>query len=251
MKVAVIGSKGFLGSQLKEFFGPEVHGIDIHNRDEMCNEEFDVLINANGNSRRYWANENVIGDFRASTCSVYESIFQFRTRLYIYISSADVYEQPDNQTATTEETVCTDPGRLCPYGFHKYLSEMIVKKYCTKYLILRCSAMVGQDLKKGPIKDILDRKPLFVTKDSLLQFITTSEIAKIVQALIEQDICNQIINIGGIDTVSVESLGHLSGTELSFQPGAYRQVYHMDVSKLAGMFQLKTSKEYVKSVLSG
>ena len=251
MKVAILGSEGFVGSELCKVLKThyEVCGVTRRNYGEKCDEEFDVLINANGNSRRYWANKNILEDFQASTISVYESIFDFNTQLYIYISSVDVYEKHDSPISTEEKT-CINPSGLCAYGFHKYLSELIVRRHCPRYLILRCSAMVGERMRKGPVRDLLDGKPLFITSDSMLQFIGTSEVAKIILSLINQNIYNETVNIGGIGTISLEYLASLGRTKLSILPEAQRQIYEMNVSKLRKIFPIKTSKTYVQESLN-
>jgi len=251
MKIAILGSGGFLGSGLcnvlREKF--DVQEITRSNYISRKGEEFDVFINANGNSRRHWANNNVIEDFDASTVSVYRTFLDFRSRLYIYISSADVYVDHSDVKKTKEDTVI-DSTKLCPYGFHKYLSELIVKKFSRRYLILRCSALIGQNIRKGPVKDILDNKPLFISLDSRLQFISTSEVGKIVIRLIKNDIANEIFNVGGIGTLTISSLEKILDKELHVHETAEKQVYELNVNKLNKIFPVKRSEEYIKEFLT-
>jgi len=249
MKVAIFGSEGFLGSELynvlKEYF--DIQGITRSNYTSKKGENFDIFINANGNSRRYWANNNIIEDFDASTISVYKTILDFKTKLYIYISSADVYLMHDSILKTKENDVI-DYSKLSPYGFHKYLSELIVKRYSKSFLILRCSALIGKNMKKGPIKDLIDGKPLFITIDSKLQFITTNEVAKIIMELVQKNIKNEIYNVGGIETVLIRHLEKIINKKIEMHRNAEKQVYELDISKLRKVFQLKTSVEYLKDV---
>lgn len=247
MKVAILGAEGFLGSELYGCFKShyDVHGVTRTNYNSKSGESFDIFINANGNSRRYWANHNILEDFEASVYSVYQTFFDFKIGCYIYISSADVYSKHEDLLETDEEEEI-NPKSLCPYGFHKYLSELIVKKYVKKYLILRCSAMIGENIRKGPIKDIVDDKPLFITLDSRLQFISTSEIAKVISKLISNNIYNEIFNVGGVSTVSLDYLGTMLHKALIVRQGAERQIYEMKVTKLKKIFPIKKSEEYIQ-----
>ena len=252
MKIAVLGANGLLGSSLYQFFSDnsddDVYGITRDNYSKYINQDFDVFINANGNSKRFWANNNIIEDFEASTVSVYKTFFNFVTSLYVYISSVDVYSNHEDIQETRECKKINIPN-LCSYGFHKYLSEIIVKKYAKSYLILRCSALVGENLIKGPIRDILDDKPLFLSPDSQLQFISTTEIAKVIEVLIDNNVENEIFNVGGLGTVSILDLKDLLHKNISFHSNNRREVYEMDVLKLKKLFPLVKSEHYVKKLI--
>ena len=160
-----------LGSDLSRLLGAhyEVSAIDRDNYGEYRGKRFDVLVNANGNSRRFWANENPLADFEASTVSVMKSLSDFKFGKYIYISSPDVYANPGSP-ATTREDAPGDMRALSPYGFHKRLSEELVQHYAKDFLILRPSAILGTQLAKGMVHDVLQGNELFVTLDSKLQF---------------------------------------------------------------------------------
>ena len=67
--------------------------------------------------------------------------------------------------------------------------QIIIKKYSKKFLILRPSTILGTNLKKGPVYDILQGNPLFITTNSSLQIITTFTIAKIIKTRAPLDVC--------------------------------------------------------------
>lgn len=250
MKIIVIGANGLLGSDLvsnlsKDF---EVIRVTKENYDSQKDKSCDVLINANGNSRRFWANEHVLEDFQASTVSVYHSLFDFSFKKYIYISSSDVYE---NHTSpeTTKEDRRIDVKKLSPYGLHKYLSERIVMNATSDFIILRSSMMLGKNLKKGPIFDILHDKELFITKESKLQMITTEEVARIVKTMIVKRVSGEIFNIGGKGTVTVSSIESFAKKSVAVRENAEQQVYEMNVEKLESYFPLQTSDAYLQEYL--
>jgi dTDP-4-dehydrorhamnose reductase len=252
LKVGVIGANGMLGSDLVNFLSEQyrVTSISHESYNDNKGNVFDIIVNANGNSRRFWANQNPQDDFTASTSSVYKSIFDFPSSLYIYISSPDVYLNHYG-SGNTKENIITDSTRLSPYGFNKYLSELIVKKFKDKFLIFRSSMILGTDLKKGPFYDIINNKPVFVTLDTKLQLITTSAISDIIQTLLKRKTVNETINVGGIGTFVFKKIHKYFDKNIKFSPDAQKQVYEMNISKLKSFYPaLMTSEEYLEEFIT-
>lgn len=248
--LAIIGSHGMLGSDLVRYLGTKFHIISIHkeNYHAHVGSSFDIVINANGNSKRFWANNHPVEDFIASTESVYKSIVDFKCEVYVYISSSDVYNDHTNPCNTGEKVVIV-PDQLIPYGLHKYLSELLVRKYTKNYLILRSSMILGTILKKGPLYDVIHRIPLYVSKDSRLQIITTKAIAEIITTLLDKKVTREVINVGGVGTFAFRNLDkYVTGPHV-FRKDAEKQRYEMDVEKLQNMYPIKTSQEYLLQFL--
>lgn len=240
-----------LGSDLAEFLGAEheIMPIDKDNYADFAGSEFDVLVNANGNSRRFWANEHPFEDFEASTISVYRSLSDFRFERYFYISSSDAYENHSGP-ASTSESEAANHENLSPYGLHKRISEEIVRNRTGNWVILRSSMILGKNPKKGPFFDIASGNSLFITPDSRLQLITTKAIAEIISLLIEKGTSKEIFNMGGQGAFSFEDAGKYFEKLPEISPEAEKQEYEMNVAKLAGVYPLKTSEEYLKDFLS-
>lgn len=235
--LAIIGSSGMIGFDLMQYLKSDFKIIEINreNYKKYMGKNFDIVINANGNSRKLWANDNKISDFNASTASVYHSLVDFPCKVYIYISSADIY--PDH-TNKPNELKAIIPDNLTPYGLHKYLSECIVRNFTKNYIILRCPLMLGTKLKKGPIYDILGSQ-LFISEKSAFQMITTKELAKIIHFLLKKKIMGEVFNIGGKGRVILSDI-----TDSTYK--GETQIYEMDVSKLHEIYPLKTSNEYLQ-----
>lgn len=250
-KLGVLGANGLLGTDLVKYLTPQFRVISItrENYEKHREEKFDILINANGNSKRYWANQNPADDFVASTVSVQKSIFDFPTELYIYISSPDIYENHTHPRYTKENSEI-QPQNLQPYGFHKFLGELIVKKYKEKFLILRPAMILGPKLKKGPFYDVLNNNPLFISLDTKLQLVTTKAIAEIIKDLLNKKIVGMTLNIGGVGTFSLSKLGIYLNQKIQILPAAQTQIYEMNVNKIRKIYpRLKTSEEYLKDFL--
>lgn len=254
MLIAVLGGRGMLGSDLVKFFGEHYNiiAIDKGNYNQYLGKNFDVLINANGNSRKFWADQNPPLDFEASTISVYKSLFDFKFKKYIHISSSYLYEHYPSlkispQNAFEEKKI--NIKKLSPYSLHKYLSEQLVKKYAPDYLILRCSMIIGNNAKKGPMFDILNDQPLFITLSSKLQMITTKEIANAISFLILKNKKNDVFNIGGRGQFSFTNAEKYFQKKITVSLDAKGQDLEQDVSKLNKIFKLKTSEEYLKDFI--
>ncbi len=249
--VGILGGNGMLGSDLVKFLGKDfaTTAIDKENYGAHRGAAFDVLINANGNSRRFWANENPAEDFELSTVSVMRSFFDFHYKTYVYISSPDVYENPASPATALEHTPC-DIRKLSPYGFHKRLGEELVTHYADNFLILRPAALLGTRLNKGIVYDITDENELYVTLDSRVQFITTDTVADIIKTLLEKKIRREVFNAGGVGTITPADVGVLAEKPVRVRDDAKLQQYEMSTEKIRGLYgALRTSQEYVKVFL--
>ena len=249
--LAVIGGQGMLGSDLVKYLSQSflVTSISKENYSQFINHSFDVVVNANGNSKRFWAVKNPLKDFVLSTVSVYKSLFDFKFKTYIYVSSSDVYVD-HSSIASTSENQTQGQNKLSPYGFHKYLSEEIIKNHCKRYLILRASMVLGKNLKKGPLFDIVNNNPLFISKTSRLQMIDTKEIANVIFFLINKQIKNETFNVGGKGVVDFEKIQTYFSTPVSFQNENETQIYEMNVAKLNKLFPLKSSEVYLQEFIN-
>jgi nucleoside-diphosphate-sugar epimerase len=251
MKTAVLGGIGLLGSDLVRFLPPKLNVTPItrKNYSKYKNQKFDFFINANGNSKRFWALRNIYQDFEASTISVYKTIFDFNFKKYIYISSVDVYPSPSKPSRAVEDSVI-NTSKQNAYGFHKYISELIVKKHISDWIILRPSSILGTNLKKGPLYDILNSNPIFVNLNSKIQFITAKAIAEIIETLLDKSVTGEIYNVGGVGAFEFSKIQKYYTQRVRVSNEARKQAYNMDVSKLKQLYpRLKTSEEYLKQFI--
>ncbi|MBY0425427.1 MAG: SDR family oxidoreductase, partial [Cytophagales bacterium] len=146
--ILVLGSKGFLGSHIQDYFssaGWEVIGSDrmvlkeenyyplddsLSGLPEILeNRKPDICINAAGSGLVSLSLENPNLDFSQNYLLVQrtlESIRQYRPSCHlVQISSAAVYGNPE--TSPIPESVKIRP--ISPYGWHKYQSELLCQEY--------------------------------------------------------------------------------------------------------------------------
>jgi UDP-glucose 4-epimerase len=179
MKILVIGSEGFIGSHVVNYFhtiGHEIHGIDffIHSSHEIiyhqyqhedpnCTQvfksiEFDFCINAAGNGNVNISVTHPEKDFIANTQFTFQILESIRVYSphckYLHISSAAVYGNPEK--LPIDEYAAVQP--VSPYGWHKFMSEQICKEYFHLYgiksAIIRPFSVYGPGLKKQIFWDV-------------------------------------------------------------------------------------------------
>lgn len=215
MKVLILGGTGFLGQGLVAFCQRENISCDVVNRSnysQFKGRSCDVLINANGNSKKYIADQDPILDFELSVISVLNSLHDFHFKKYVFISSIAVYNNARRQKQNTEKTPL-NIAKQSHYGFHKYCAEQLVQHYCPSWMILRLGGLIGPGLKKGPVFDLWHKAPLWVHPESRFQFVDTREVARMIFALLKKKVDRQIYNICGRGTVTISELARFMDRE--------------------------------------
>ncbi len=246
----VLGAKGFVGATVLEELRAldECVGIDIDNYDEHVGRECDVVVNVNGNSKKFLAADQPALEFDMSVRSVVHSIYDFPCGKYVYVSSVDVYTDFATPEKTAEDAPI-DNARRSAYGFHKWLAEQYVMKMCDSWLITRLGGMVGPGLKKGPVYDLINGATLRVHLDSRYQYIPTRAVGQVIRHLLRENIENEVFNVCGTGTVSLRQVREWLGTPARETPGLEKQHYEINNEKLRGVFDVPETSEAVKAFL--
>jgi len=179
MKVIIIGSKGFIGQNLLNYFsgkGHEAWGadvvtdyvnkehyflIDASNSDYSTvfqNSNFELCINCSGAASVPESILNPIRDYYLKTVNVFkilDAIIKFQPLCkFINLSSAAIYGNP--KILPVKETAIPDP--LSPYGVHKLQAEQICKEFYDFFNIKTCSLRIfsvyGNGLQKQLFWDL-------------------------------------------------------------------------------------------------
>jgi len=255
--IFLIGGKGFVGSALARVCaaqGREFAIIELDNYAEFAGRSCDILINANGNSKKFLAQQNPLAEFDASVRSVRASLVDFSCRHYVHISTCDVY--PDCSTpANTQEGQALEVACQSAYGFHKYLAEQCVRHAAPSWLIFRMGGFVGPGLRKNPIYDILHGGPLWLQPDSALQFLPTDSMAQIILELIDRRIEGEIFNLCGRGVISLREVMQLAGVDVPVQPGSPCVRYEVSIEKISQLINIPETTAsvaaFVKAGLNG
>ena len=180
MNILIIGAKGFIGSHLAEFYRSRNHrviscdikdlkeadyfAVDKYNSDfhpVFTSYQIDACVFAGGNGSVPFSIENPEIDFQLNTHTVDSVLVAMRKHSpecrFIHISSAAVYGSPSKLPIDENETV----KPLSPYGWHKYLSECLCRKYHSLYGMrtssIRVFSVFGERLRKQLFWDIFQK----------------------------------------------------------------------------------------------
>lgn len=174
-KILIIGSKGFIGTHLLNYFrqlaGIEVWGCDViadyvdsnyfqvdaSNSDynELFSSNFfEVCINCSGSAKVPDSLHNPARDFYLNTINVFKILDAIRKNApkckFLNLSSAAVYGNPKHLPVSEKDAV----QPLSPYGWHKYQSELLCKEFHEVFDLSTCSIRIFSAFGTGLQKQI-------------------------------------------------------------------------------------------------
>ena len=254
----VLGGNGFIGSAVMraaETFGWNATSCGRDDHAKLADTSWDLIINANGNSKKYLADKDPELEFQLSVTSVSDSLNNFTFDRYVFLSTVDVYPDKSNP-ANNHEEVAIDPSALSAYGNHKWQAEQLVQQHAKDWLIVRMAGFVGQGLKKNPVYDLLTGAPLRVHPESAYQYQDTDLFAGRLFKLLEK--CRgQIVNAAGAGTVTIKEIGAMIDADMILEPpkDAPKEHYEIDISRLVSYCEVEDSSDillqFIKNVQSG
>jgi len=236
--IYIIGGRGYVGSGFVRYCrarGLAHQVITRETYDEFAGTACDVLVNANGNSRKFLADRDPLAEFDQSVRSVAVSLSAFKAGAYVLISTGDVYDDPSSP-ATSGEDRELDLSGMSRYGLHKSLAEQLVMGAHPDWLVVRAGGFVGPGIKKNAVFDILTGAKIWLSPASELQFIHTDHAAELVMGIVEAGGAGrQIVNLGGQGTVNLGELHAAVGSRGAFDPAAPTVRYELSLARLAAL----------------
>lgn len=248
--IFILGGNGFVGSAFARFCQSqkkEFVVIDRQNYDSYKGKSCDIFVNANGNSSKILAMKNPMEDFDATVRSVKKSLVDFDFKKYILLSSCDVYPDCSSPSLTREDSKI-DISKQSVYGLHKHLAEQCVCHDAKKWLVIRMGGMIGQELKKNAIFDIINGGPLWLDLKSELQYMNTDDVARIVFQILDREVINEIFNICGDGVVKLESL--VQDRKIKITPNSPVVTYNVNIEKVKKIVEIPDSMESVMDFIN-
>lgn len=255
----VLGGRGFVGSAIVRAapaWGWTATPAGREDVPGLTGSSWDLIINANGNSKKYLSDRDPAGDFDASVTSVARSLHHVTAKRYVFLSTVDVYPDTSNP-AHNHETAPILPEHLSRYGHHKWLAEELVKFNAASWLILRMAGFVGTGLKKNPVYDLLTGTRLRVHPDSAYQYQNTSTLADTVFDLVHRGLDRTVINVAGDGLITPREIAalipdrHLSEPDPTLKP----EHYEINIETLKSIRNVPATRDivtaFVQDVLAG
>lgn len=211
MDILVIGSKGFIGRHLFDYYrrkkGVTVYGADVvadypainyfqihaYNSDFRQLFEkvrFDLCVNCSGAASVPASLTEPGRDFILNTANVFKILDAIRytgaTCKFINLSSAAVYGNPESLPILEKQTLAP----VSPYGHHKLMAERICGEFSNFFSVPTCSIRIfsayGEGLYKQLFYDLYrktisgEKIDLFGTGKESRDFIHVSDIVKVI-----------------------------------------------------------------------
>jgi len=242
--IYVLGGNGFVGSAFIRYLEKqeeEFVNITRENYIDYVDTSCDLFINANGNSKRFLAEKSPLEDFDMNVKNALQTTLHFDIKRYLLISSVDVYHNP-SQSLCTREDKTIQPEFLSNYGLSKYLTECVIRKHANDWMIFRVGGMVGENMTKGPVYDIMNDVDLFVNPDSRYQFINTDQVADIV---LNTKGKNEIFNVCATSNMPLRRIFYMLGKEPKLNKKPLHK-YNVDNWKISEQFRIETTGQILE-----
>jgi len=230
MRIALIGHTGFLGSIVYEYLLTTKYIVDGYNSSTdpiQCN--YDIIINCAGTSRMYLTERDPKYS-KSIEDKLFKKLQQINCSNIIHISS-----------------ICTELSNN--YGKIKLLTETRIKKQFSNWIILRPTTIIGKQLKKNIVFDILNDNQIYITKDSTFNFVSANAIVKLLLILIENPCYGETINVGGSKDIVVNNIPKIFQKKNVIWGTNYLNFSSINIEKANKILKLKTSEEYLKEYL--
>ena len=214
MNILIIGSNGFIGKSLYDYFSSfyNVYGVDVVESNQKNFSQinlvsdienlegintFNFIINASGSTDVKRSNELPLNDFEKNTLNVYEILSIIKVKnpdaKFINISSGAVY---GNKNSAAIETDKLNP--VSTYGFNKKMAENICEHFYNQFKIssysLRIFSAYGPGLQRQLFWDLYKKSlktnqiELYGDSTDYRDFIYIDDICEFINIIIDKNI---------------------------------------------------------------
>jgi len=183
----IVGSKSGLGKFLHENI-PSIEfsrNTPIKEFNRLQREGVNTIIHCAYNSKK----EVKLSDFTeyiSDNVLLTNKITKIPNSKFIYISTVDVYPK-DRTLHSEEEDIFIDRIKNI-YPITKIMSESIVRKNCKNPLILRCSGLLGENIKINTLVKLFNGLPLTLSSNSIFNYISHTDVLDFIKIGLKRDL---------------------------------------------------------------
>lgn len=239
---ALIGSTGFIGKNLKKRikFDKFFNSSNIH---KAYKYNFDEVYCAAPHSLKFYANKYPLRD-KIIVNKLITSLKLIKCRKFIHISTIEVYPKKTLKLKRKKINECTNIFKYSSsaYGQNRKLIEKFIINNFNNYLIIRLPSLFGNGLKKNVIFDLINKKPLWVSQQSLFQWYAIEDLAKHIKILKRKKI--KVINLVP-EPISVTSLCSLFKHQIEFN--SKKKFHYKIFTKFSRIFGKKKYENFIYS----
>ena len=240
MQILIIGSNGFIGSNLFKYFGSigsaNVYGCDIQpengdtsyfciSKEEQAFDSlfrktaFDICINCSGAASVPDSLINPLQDYQLNTINVFKILEAIRlyqpSCKFLNLSSAAVYGNPKKLPVHEADELAP----VSPYGLHKMQAEQICRSFFQHWQIASCSLRIfsafGPGLKKQLFWDLYQKSlqtknvDLFGSGNETRDFIFIDDITQAIKLVIDKAAFKgECINVANGEEITISKAAH-------------------------------------------
>ena len=244
-RTLITGTSSGLGKYLLESFDGISWNRDSTDKikNELKKEGVDSIIHCAFNSSQTVISDN-LHDYLDDNLFLTKELLDIPHKKFIFISSVDVY--PKDKKVHNENEMIDVNNVHGMYGITKLMSEAQVIKKSPNFLILRCSALLGNYSRKNSLIKILGGIDKVTLSDtSTFNYILHRDVANVIKVAMKQNL-QGIYNIASSKNISLKEVESLSGKKATFGNYVYN-VGNIDNKKITSVFPAfkKTSREIV------
>lgn len=176
--IGVIGSTGFVGSNLMNQVGP-ADGYNSKNIEDIAGREYDILFCAGARAEMWRINQDPEPD-RANNQRLMDNMASAKVKHLVLISTVGVYPNP---IVGVDEDSVIDESKLPPYGVH----HLELERFCQANFdttVVRLPGLFGEGIKKNIVFDFMHDNNLDqIHADSVYQFYYLGRLWADIQAV--------------------------------------------------------------------
>lgn len=203
---ALVGYTGFVGGNILNQYPKFPYLFRSTNIETMHGRDFDLVVCAGAPGVKWKANKFPDEDW-SSIKKLISSLKSIKAKEFVLISTIAVYPHP----AGSDENTTINLELLNPYGKHRRMLELEVRRMFPHANIIRLPGIFGPGLKKNLIFDLLNKDFSFLmNSDGIVQFYDLNNLWKDLQVIRTNHI--SLTNIATepmtIKTLAMQGFGH-------------------------------------------